>query len=106
MSRSPVKLGPIASRLFSPVPWTDDYPASQEWADELETLLEFCDSHGQLARSFPNSEFQEISRGTQHSVSFASHFFCTAADSQSPLGSPLATTVRKANTPPGHQKGA
>jgi len=53
MAMSKVQLGPIANRLFSPVPWTDDYPASQEWADELETLLEFCDSHGQLRRFLP-----------------------------------------------------
>jgi hypothetical protein len=53
MASSPVKLGPMASRLFSPVPWTDDYPASQEWDDELEILLEFCDSQGQLARFLP-----------------------------------------------------
>src|ERR1035437_587065 len=53
MAGSPVKLGSRAGGLFSPVPWTDDYPASQEWADELETLLEFCDSQGQLARFLP-----------------------------------------------------
>ncbi len=50
MAGSPVKLGSRAGGLFSLVPWTDDYPASQEWADELETLLDFCDSRGQLHR--------------------------------------------------------
>ena len=53
MAGSSVKFGPMSSKLFSPLPWTDDYPDSQEWADELETLLEFCDSQGKLARFLP-----------------------------------------------------
>jgi hypothetical protein len=48
-----VRLGPRASKLFSPLPWTDDYPASQEWADELDALLAFAESQGQLARFLP-----------------------------------------------------
>jgi hypothetical protein len=53
MAGSPVKLGPRASALFSPLPWTDDYPASQEWADELEALLAFSESQGQHNRFLP-----------------------------------------------------
>ena len=45
--------GPLASSLLSPLPWKDDYPSSQEWADELERLLSFADSQGQLKAFIP-----------------------------------------------------
>lgn len=45
--------GPIASSLLLPVPWKDEYPSSQEWADELELLLSFAKSQGQLSVVLP-----------------------------------------------------
>jgi hypothetical protein len=48
-----VKLGSIASKLFSPPWWTDYYPSSQAWADELELLLQFADSDRQIGNFLP-----------------------------------------------------
>ena len=48
-----VKLGSIASKLFSPPRWTDYYPSSQAWADELELLLQFATSHRQIENFLP-----------------------------------------------------
>jgi hypothetical protein len=47
------KLGTYASNLFSPPLWTDDYPAGRKWADELEKLLAFADSQGQIEKYLP-----------------------------------------------------
>jgi hypothetical protein len=48
-----VKLGPLASNCFSPPRWTDEYPSSKKWSDELERLLAFADSQGQLQKFLP-----------------------------------------------------
>lgn len=48
-----VKLGSIASKLFSPPRWRDYYPSSQAWADELELLLQFATSHNQIGNFLP-----------------------------------------------------
>jgi hypothetical protein len=53
MVKPSVQLGPISTRIISPPRWTDAYPARQPWADELEQLLAFADSHGQLANFIP-----------------------------------------------------
>jgi len=48
-----IGLGPLTSNLLYPFPWKDDYPAWQEWADELERLLSFADSQGQMPAFLP-----------------------------------------------------
>ena len=45
--RSGMELGPRTRKLVSGSRWKDDYPAKQEYADELETLLNFLESQGQ-----------------------------------------------------------
>ncbi len=46
-------LGPLTSNLLYPFPWKDDYPAWQEWADELERLLSFADFQGRMPAFLP-----------------------------------------------------
>lgn len=53
MSAMTVTLGPLTTKVCIPRPWTDAYPAWQEWADELERLLAFADSQGQLQNYLP-----------------------------------------------------
>jgi hypothetical protein len=48
-----IGLGPLTSNLLYPFPWKDDYPVWQEWADELERLLSFADSQGQMPAFLP-----------------------------------------------------
>ena len=39
-------LGPVAQRLVSPDRWTDQYPAWEDYAQELDTLLLFAGGAG------------------------------------------------------------
>lgn len=65
MSKSTIKLGPLSEKLLTGARSTghghDKYPAFQEWADELEQLLEFAVSQNQFER-FGNP----ISKGRAH----------------------------------------
>ncbi|MGB8801409.1 MAG: hypothetical protein WCC97_12030 [Candidatus Acidiferrales bacterium] len=47
------RFGTLTSTLLFPLPWKDDYPSCQEWADELECLLTFADSQGQRTAFLP-----------------------------------------------------
>lgn len=50
---SQVILGPLARRVKEGAKWTDSYPNTQAWADELEQLLIFVLSHGVLDECLP-----------------------------------------------------
>src|SRR5258708_5501507 len=54
-------LGPVARSLISTVRWTDKYPAWDDFAEELDTLLLFAKSQGRLSHFVPRLE----SRNTQ-----------------------------------------
>ena len=55
-------LGPVARRLVSPDRWTDAYPATPEWAKELDVLLRFADAHGRLPNFVPRLEQRNHNR--------------------------------------------
>ena len=65
MGRKVIKLGPLSEKLLAGARSTghghDEYPAFQEWADELEKLLEFAVSQNQFEH-FSNP----ISKGRAH----------------------------------------
>jgi hypothetical protein len=65
MGRKVIKLGPLSEKLLAGARSTgyghDEYPAFQEWADELEKLLEFAVSQNQLERFA-----SPISKGRAH----------------------------------------
>jgi hypothetical protein len=55
-------LGPVARRLVSPDRWTDPYPATPEWAKELDVLLRFADERGRLSSFVPRLESRNHNR--------------------------------------------
>ena len=55
-------LGPVARRFVSPDRWTDAYPATPEWAKELDALLRFADEQGRLRSFIPRLESKNALR--------------------------------------------
>ena len=53
MSEMTVKLGPLSTKFFFLRPWTDAYPACQEWEDEFGRLLAFAEAQGQFSNYLP-----------------------------------------------------
>lgn len=62
MTFGPKLFGPVARRLLAPARWTDAFPAFPEWAQELDELLLFADSQGQLSRFVPKLESKNTQR--------------------------------------------
>jgi hypothetical protein len=56
------RLGPIARRLISSARWTDAYPSSTEWQQELNILLSFAGSQGSLSDFVPRLESKNTQR--------------------------------------------
>jgi hypothetical protein len=77
MDHSDFNFGPITRQLLSRAEWygKDDFPAFQEWADELEMLLQFANSLGQFQRYFPRRLKQEEKRDETLSEVRAALFF-------------------------------
>ena len=50
-----VSLGPLSERVCRAAPWegADEFPSSQEWADDLERVLRHLDRYGQFGRFLP-----------------------------------------------------
>lgn len=56
-----VVLGPLGRRVVDGAPWqpTSAYPARQQWADELERLLEFLQAQGRIESLLPRLRGKE-----------------------------------------------
>lgn len=57
-----LNLGPVARRLINPDRWTGMYPAHEEYALELDALLDFANTEGYLRRFLPNIENKDRQR--------------------------------------------
>src|SRR5260370_33016480 len=54
--------GTVARRLLGPDRWRDDYPATPEYAQELDALLEFMDEQGRCSQFIPRLESKASQR--------------------------------------------
>jgi hypothetical protein len=69
-------LGPVAQRLLSAVRWTDKYPAWGDYSQELEVLLLFAESQGQLSHFVPRLESKNAQRDEALDELRIAHFLC------------------------------
>ena len=72
-----VNVGPLTRTVLDGAVWRDEseFPASQDWADEVERVLSFLESEGKFGTFLPRLQTRETQRDGALAEARAAFFF-------------------------------